>query len=418
MAISRPRRHKVGAPSKQDTKVSPPLRVLHVTWQIDASLGGAPAAAIHMARAEAAMGIEVTVAATRAASKGARGLSVVDLGGVPGLLFRRDRASVYSYSSAMGRWLRRHVAEYDLVEIHGVFNYPCLAAGYAARCSSTRYVVHPHGQLDPFDLRKHQLLKRAVGPLMIRPLVANAQRVITTSQLEAQRLVTYGGVAEVETLSLPYRVTDDGANGGAFREKYGLCDKDIVLFLGRVDYKKGLTYLIDALPEVLGSFPDVVVVLGGDDRSDYAAGLKARVRSKSLERQVHFLGTLDTAEKSSVLSTASILALVSDNENYGLVLMEGAWWSIPLVISSEVYIGGVLEEAGAALVVERSPAAVARALILLLGDDERRRRMGAQGRKLATTVFSWESVAAEQAKLRNELVARQSTAPGPPDGSA
>lgn len=353
------------------------------------------------------MGIEVTVAATRDRSSDPRGVLVVDLGGIPGLLFRRDRASVYSYSSAMGRWLRRHVREYDLIEIHGVFNYPCLAAGYCARRSSTAYIVHPHGQLDPFDLRKHPLMKQAMGPILVRPLLGHAERVLTTSQLEAQRLETYGGAARIETLSLPYLVSDDGSDGEAFRQKYRLPDTDVILFLGRVDYKKGLTYLIDALSLVHGRFPDAVLVLGGDDRSRYAAELKARVLKANLDDHVRFLGTLSLAEKSSALAIASVLALVSDNENYGLVLMEGAWWGLPLLVSSEVYIAGVLEEAGAALVVDRRPAAVADALTILLGDDDLRHRMGAEGRRLATTVFSWMSVATEHAKLRHELVAHR-----------
>lgn len=386
-----------------------PLRILHVTWRIDPALGGGPAAAIHMARAEAAMGIDATVAATRATSVDGPDPAVVDLAGIPGLLFRRDRFSPYSYSGAMRRWLRRHIREFDLVEIHGVFNYPCLAAGVAARRSATAYVLHPHGQLDPFDLRKHPLLKQAVGLLLVRPLVARAQRVLTASDREARRLETYGATARSQTLPLPYLVSGDGADGEAFRAKYGLLGRRIVLFLGRIDYKKGLTYLIEAFSLVLGRFPDAILVLGGDDHSDYAAHLKERVLQMEVREHVRFLGTLNTSEKNSALAVASVLTLVSDNENYGLVLIEGAWWGVPMVISKEVYIAPILQKAGAALVVDRDAVSVEGALTLLLGDDELRRRMGNDGRKLARTVFSWTAVATKHAQLREELVTDRRT---------
>jgi glycosyltransferase involved in cell wall biosynthesis len=391
-------------PTSSDSAHPRPPRILHVTWRVDASLGGAPAAAIQMARAESANGIHATVVATRARSSTTACPETVDLGGVQGLLFRRDRLSWYSYSHSLGRWLKNHIGEYDMVEIHGIFNYPCLAGGYASRRASIPYVVHPHGQLDPFDLRKHALLKRIVGRLLVRRLLAGARRILTASTLECERLETYGEAVSAETLPLPYEVSDEGADRDAFRLKYELQDRQVVLFLGRIDYKKGIGYLVDAFADVVAHFPNAVLLLVGDDRAGYGVGLRKRVREANLGRCVLFLGPLDGEQKSSALSVAAVLALVSDNENYGLVLVEAAWWGIPVVISREVYIGSFLEAAGAALVVDRNPSAVATALKTLLGDDALRGRMGAEARRLAETTLSWDACASEHAALRMQLI--------------
>jgi glycosyltransferase involved in cell wall biosynthesis len=357
-----------------------------------------------MARAVTAEGFVATLVATRAYDHTLPDPTPINFGGLRGLLFRRNRLSRYSYSRSLSHWLKRHVSEYDLVEIHGIFNYPCLAAGRAARAASVPYVVHPHGQLDPFDLRKHRILKHFVGRLFIRPLLAGARIALTASQLESDRLQSYGASVHVETLPLPYLVSDAGADGDAFRMKYELQDALVVLFLGRVNYKKGLTYVVDALSTVVAMFPQTKLVLGGDDQSAYATELKEQVQRAKLSQHVRFLGTLSDSEKASALAVAAILVLVSDNENYGLVLVEAAWWGVPMLISDEVYIASLLEEAGAALVVKRRSAAVADGLMKLLGDAELRRSMGTGGRQLAGTVLSWDACAAEHGDLRRRLL--------------
>jgi glycosyltransferase involved in cell wall biosynthesis len=247
-------------------------------------------------------------------------------------------------------------------------------------------------------------LKHFVGRLFIRPLLAGARIALTASQLESDRLQSYGASVHVETLPLPYLVSDAGADGDAFRMKYELQDALVVLFLGRVNYKKGLTYVVDALSTVVAMFPQTKLVLGGDDQSAYATELKEQVQRAKLSQHVRFLGTLSDSEKASALAVAAILVLVSDNENYGLVLFEAAWWGVPMLISDEVYIASLLEEAGAALVVKRRSAAVADGLMKLLGDAELRRSMGTGGRQLAGTVLSWDACAAEHGDLRRRLL--------------
>lgn len=365
-------------------------------------MGGLPAATINMALAEATKDIETVVAATRA-SGGGSSPKEIDLGGVCGLLFSRTRFAPYSYSPSLNRWLKSHVAEYDVVEVHSVFSYPSLAAGRAARRARVPYVIHPHGSLDPFDLRKHRLLKRVIGPLLVRPLLAGAARVLTASKLEAERYRSFGAGAPVTTLPIPYLVKDDGAEPDAFRVKHGLQRRQIILFLGRINYKKGIEYLIDALPTVIAHHENAVLLLAGDHHSDYADRLRKRVEDAGLSAHIRFLGALNRAEKSSALAVADVFALVSDNENYGLVLVEAAWWGLPMLVSREVYIASQLDEAGAALVVDRSGPAVATGLILLLDDKAMREAMGERARQLAQTVFSWDVCCSSHAALRREL---------------
>ena len=380
------------------------MRILHVVDRLDARLGGVPAAIINLARAERESGLDVTIVATREA-EGQGNLQAVELEGVPCFLFRRSRVFPYSYSGSLRTWLNRNVHTYDMVEIHGVFAYPAIAGSRAAHRTATPYLLHPHGSLDPFDLRKHRLLKRVIGPLAVRPMLSRASRTIATTDLEGERLERYGSAPTVTVLTLPYRVEEHSADPVEFRRVHGLAGAKIILFLGRINYKKGISYVIDALPAIRSRVSSAVLVLGGDDSSEYARHLRRQVRDQTLTEQVMFLGHLGPHEKSSALAAADLFVLVSDNENQGLVLAEAAWWGLPLVVSSEVYIASRLNDAGAAVVVDRTPQAVAEAVTQLLTDPAMRERMGACARQLAATVFSWEACASAQVELRHELAA-------------
>jgi len=375
-------------------------RVLHVCARLDARLGGAAAAAVAMSCALAERGFDVTLVSTCSEDDDAY-LLRTSVDGVHYLTFRRTRGMPYSHSRALAAWLTRNASTYDLIEIHGIFDFPAMTAARVARRLRVPYAVHPHGSLDPFDLRKHRLLKRAVGPLLVQPMLSAAACVFATAQREAERLQTFGASARIDVLPVPYRVSGTGADPLQFRRRYGLGDGPLILFLGRVDYKKGLTYVIDALAEVRRSCPGTRLVIAGNDSGPYARQLKARVVKSGLAGAVKFVGMLGPAAKNSSLAASDLLVLVSENE----VLVEAAWWGLPMVISHEVYIGSLLEAAGAAVVVDRRPSSVAAALIRLLTDADLRSQFGDSARRLARTELSWEVCAAEHADARRSVLA-------------
>jgi glycosyltransferase involved in cell wall biosynthesis len=224
--------------------------------------------------------------------------------------------------------------------------------------------------------------------------------VVVASDFEHSRLQTYNAKCRIETIPLPYEVDLRPADPMAFRRANNLEGKMIVLFLGRIDPKKGLDNLINAVASLHPQFPELVLVLGGDDRSEYARRLEMTARKNGLDRRVRFLGHLGALAKRQALAAADILALVSENENYGLVIVEAAAWGVPVLTTTQVGAASYFARSDAAMIVEPSYPAVVSGLGRLLSDQHLRRRLSVAGRSVAGGVLSWDACARAQRTLR------------------
>jgi glycosyltransferase involved in cell wall biosynthesis len=317
--------------------------------------------------------------------------------------FPRSARLPYDASLPLLAWLRANASQYDLIEVHGVFDFPALAAASLAKRMGVPFLVHPHGSLDPFDLRKHRTLKTALGRSWLRHVLAASESIVVATPKEGERLETFGAVVHAESLPHPYLCATTHGDGDAFRQRVGAGNRRVVLFLGRVDYKKGLSYLIDAADRL--SKEEIHFVIAGDASSKYAQRLMRTVDLRGLTT-VNFVGHLDNAAKADALAGSDILALVSDNENYGLVLVEAAHFGVPMLVSSEVYLSDELELLGAARIVGRNGDSVATALREILGQDKLIRQMRSAARRAAGSIFDWERAGSAHERFRQHLLKR------------
>jgi glycosyltransferase involved in cell wall biosynthesis len=96
----------------------------------------------------------------------------------------------YGFAPSMMATLRRTIAIYDLVHIHWLFNFACIAAARAALGAGVPFVIQPHGSLDPHLRKKNRLIKRMYMATVGRPLFRDAAAVVFDAA-EEQRLASY-----------------------------------------------------------------------------------------------------------------------------------------------------------------------------------------------------------------------------------
>ena len=101
------------------------MRVLHVIAGVAPRYGG-PSVAVHaMARATAALGLDVTVVTTEADGPGRLEVPLdVDVmrDGVRYRFFARTLPGEWKFSWPLTTWLRRHLRDYDVVHVHALFS--------------------------------------------------------------------------------------------------------------------------------------------------------------------------------------------------------------------------------------------------------------------------------------------------------
>lgn len=377
---------------------------LHAVHSLDNRLGGGVHAVLNIAKYLARAGAGVSVMATHQDGDELDYLKT-SYPEVPHRVFPRSFPARFANSKEFCRGFEAAAAGVDVVEIHQVFSFIPVKAAQICRRLKKPYFFRPHGSLDPFDLQKRRTLKRWLGPIFFRPILEHCAGVLCTTRLEAERLETYGARPRVEIAPLPVPpAAGDAGDPVAFRRRHGIPeDAVVVLFLSRIDYKKGLEFLIPALASLKKSEPKLWFVLAGTGSSEFLASVQEWMGQAGIGKWTAVTGFLSGADKQSAYLAADVFALPSLNENFGMVLVEAMRAGLPLLVSEEVYIQREIRDAGAGLVCQTSATSCEAVLRELLFHSDRR-MMGAKAKALSEGTFSAEAATQRTLELYRSVV--------------
>jgi glycosyltransferase involved in cell wall biosynthesis len=163
-----------------------------------------------------------------------------------------------------------------------------------------------------------------------------------------------------------------------------------VLFLGRINWKKGLDRLVAAMASV-----DARLVIAGHDDEGYAATLPRSER-------VTFAGEVAGEEKERLLASATMLVLPSLSENFGNVVLEALMMETPVAVTPGVGLAPDVAAADAGIVTDDFTS-----LAALLDDEPRRTAMGRNGRALVESAFTWPAIAARMEEAYCSMTSRR-----------
>ena len=363
---------------------------------VDERSGGPATAIVPMCRALMQQGIEVLLLSTTAGLSGeiAQG-EILDHKGVPAIFFQSQLGESFKYSRPLSSWLRSNIQDFDLAHIHAVFNHSSVAAAHVCQKKGIPYVIRPLGTLDPWSMTQKSLRKRLFWQISGKHIMDNAAAVHYTS--EAERLSTESSLGLNHGKVIPLGV--EGFNNTTAK----VSDDPYVLVLSRLHPKKGLDVLVDAFISLLDTprFAGWRLVLAGDGAVEYVSMLKSKARGKRIE----FTGWLEGDEKNAVLSGASLLALPSHQENFGLCVMEALAQSVPVLVSPNVNLAEEIAAAGAGWIAPVDKTALADSLAEALADRDELARRGRAGRELSQR-YSWENSARALANLYRTVIQR------------
>lgn len=388
------------------------MRVLHVIASLDPVYGGPSVAVREMCHALQVAGVSVEIAATNAA--GARNAPLPDAENANGEsfpvhVFSRVRPYTYMTSPLLSRWLEWHVAEFDVVHVHALFSHPTAMACAWARRNRVPYVIRPLGLLDPWCLRRNPWRKRVHWALVDRRNLAGAAAFHFTSEMESESARWIPGNARRWVIPLgappesgaPPRPKRRGAPAGAAQA--GRPSAFTILFLSRVDPKKGLDLLVPALARLRDRGYPFRLVVAGPDENGYRARVENLVKRHHLQDRVSFPGFVQGAQKESLLASADLFVLPSYQENFAIAAVEALQQGIPVLVSDQVAIHDDIRRAGAGRVVKCDPQALAEGLMEMLDRPAELKRMGERGRQLVRREFSWPVLAGKLVKAYGEL---------------
>jgi glycosyltransferase involved in cell wall biosynthesis len=299
--------------------------------------------------------------------------------------------------------------KFDVIHVHWPFPHGIFALA-AARATGAKVVAMCHGAELAMGRRKPWVRK------ILRQCLLRADRLACNSSHTRREIENVcGRIATV----IPYGTTVATADLPATpnRPPRSNSEPATILFTGRHIQRKGVPYLLRALPHVLEKRPVRLLITGDGDRREEWEDLTG---SLGLSEVVDFLGLVSNERLAELYRECDLYVLPAifddrgDTEGLGVVLVEALSHAKPVVASA---VGGIVdvikhEETGL-LVPEKDEAALAAAILRLLDDPGLATRLGAAGRQYTEEYFDWNRNIAATEELFYDALRGSAATTGP-----
>jgi glycosyltransferase involved in cell wall biosynthesis len=299
----------------------------------------------------------------------------------------------------------------DLVHAHSYGYFHVNLAAFARKMTGLPLVFtthfHPDWSMWGGDRRK--TLRRVYDKLLGRSTLNAADRIIVHTRNELG-LMTDLGVDDHKVRVIPAGVDISSytpvPDGSPFKEAFGI-DGPFVLYAGRLATNKGLDHLLKAFAKVSDekALRDLKLVLVGEDHG-LRSNLENKAKSLGISDKLLFTGHVkDDALFRSAFAGCELLALPSDYEAFGLVLVEAMACGKPCVATNVGGVPEVVDHGTTGLLVKYGDVkALTKALLKVLSDPSRARSMGKAGRERVEQRFTWEKVTEKIEALYREVL--------------
>lgn len=311
----------------------------------------------------------------------------------------------FFYSPRLGKYLKSLNRTFDIVHMHEYRTMLNISLSYYLKQKNIPFVLSAHGSLPPF-MRKN-LIKKTFDNLFGRKILRSASRLFALSEMEKkqyQSMEVNPKKIEILNNGIDLKAFANLPSPGSFRRKYGLANKRMILFLGRLNPIKGLDFLLESFYLLSRKHRDAHLVIAGAD-DGYAKELKRLLKKLAMKEKVLLLGLLEQEEKLSALRDAEMLVYPSKYEIFGLVPFEALMCNTPVILSSACGCAEILKKAGAAAVISYGDEqGLASRMEDLLKNKQAGDTMVKKGQKIIRQRLGWDYIAERTLHLYKDIV--------------
>jgi glycosyltransferase involved in cell wall biosynthesis len=198
------------------------------------------------------------------------------------------------------------------------------------------YVVSPHGMLEPWAFRHRRWKKLPYFWLVERRLLMGAKALFVTSSMEARHLDRVIRHPRVEVLPLGCRDRHGPDYTAARQALKWLPDERVILFLSRIDAKKGLDLLIHAMADGCRNWESWRLVVVGDGEPGYVAALKSAAAAAAARLlKVEWTGPVWGEARWPFIQGADLFCLPTHSENFGIAVLEALHAGTPVLTTNQ-----------------------------------------------------------------------------------
>jgi len=365
------------------------LNICGYSWDI----GGPPKIIYDHAIVQMKLGAEVTILTP--ISAGQKLYATPE--GAKIVACRRHWFSKYwaEFSPELYHWIKANGEKFDVIHIHGVWHFsgvaPYLAGIKTAKC------ITIHGLLDRWTIGKGYWKKYLFGLLFQKAILKNTELIQINNADEREDLKRFLGFEHPNVKIIPNGMNLNDFSvlpeKNIFRTQYQIPkDKQLILFLSRINLKKGLDLLLPAFKQVASQRADCMLILAGPD-DGYLLETERFIKANKLEKRIKLVGMLTGIDKLAALSSADIFVLPSHSEGFSIATLEALIAGVPSLLSDRVGFGETIRETNAAHLIELNEQSIVNGLTKMLDDKPYCQKLSINGTALVKNKYDIEIVA-------------------------
>lgn len=304
------------------------------------------------------------------------------------------------FSLELWDFLKKHIHEYDVVHCHGIWHFGSVAPFLFK--NNTPKAITIHGLLDHWALHHGYWKKKIFSVLFQKRFLKKANLIQINNHDELNDLRQYLGFQHPNVAIIPNGMQLDELASlppkGTFRQKFGLpTDKKIVLFMGRLNIKKGLDLLLPAFQKYAQQYDDAILVLAGPD-DGYQALTERFISDHQLTHKMIMVGMLTGELKKAALADADIFALTSYSEGFSIAALEAMTAGVPALVSNRIGFDGTVAQYHAAHEIPLTVEGVLEGLVHMLQNPSYCDKLKKNAKKMVWELYDIEIVAGNLAK--------------------
>lgn len=297
----------------------------------------------------------------------------------------------FGYGLGIFKFLRR--SKPMIIHTHGLWMFYSLAAFVYSKLFKVPIIVSPHGMLDSWALNNSFLKKKLVTVAWERSFLNSAKCVHALNNEEANAIRLWGCQSPIAVIPNGISIPEHSKHIRTpdWRNKLPL-DAKIMLFLGRLHPKKGLTSLINAWKSVNSDNHSWHLVIAGWDDRGFAHELLKMIEAMELTSSIHMIGSVFGEDKDACYSNADAFILPSYSEGLPMTILEAWAWKIPVLMTRECNLSEAFQ-LNAAFEIHSNPDILSLELRRFFTEfNQSYTILGEKGFLLVNTKYTWQAV--------------------------
>lgn len=279
-----------------------------------------------------------------------------------------------------------------ILHIHSWWNLTSLFVCLIAKCRNIPVVLSPRGMLTPYSLTNRNAKIKSLIHFIIGKKLIEHCFIHVTSEKERQDILKIQYKKNITVI--PNLVHLPGAAELSLQSGFGghikyPANTFKLLFLSRIEEKKGLELLFNALQYL--HFPWQLTI-AGTGKDTYVKTLKKLSSDLKISSSIRWAGQINDSNKYKVMNDHDLLVLFSYNENFANVVAESLTIGLPVAISNMVGLASFIVRHDLGWVSELNSGAIASTLKQAHEDHEKRKRIKKAAPGLISTHFSTKGI--------------------------